>query len=114
MQNTIKIEACRLSDYLTENPFGTLTIKSVRMPDYIDQQEPIAFRVYSDKALTSLVVDDPSSAQLKMSDITPGLFTVELFRPTNFFASATKVGYTIHVRPMHNLTPESRIIIRMP
>jgi hypothetical protein len=64
--------------------------------------------------MTSLVVDDPSSAQLKVSDITPGLFAVDLFRPTNYFASATKVGFTIHVRPQHNLTPQSRIIIRMP
>jgi len=44
----------------------------------------------------------------------PGLFAFDMFKPSNFYASATRVAYTIHVRPSHELTPESRVIIDMP
>lgn len=62
---------------MTENPFGTFTINSVRMPDYIHEQDPITFKVYSDNLLSNLVVDDPKGISIKASDMTPGLFLAE-------------------------------------
>lgn len=84
------------------------------MPDFVQTLKPIEVKVYSDSILANLVVNDPTSAQIKNSDMTPGWFTAELFRPSNFYASATKVAYTLFVRPQHGLTPQSRIIIDMP
>ena len=95
----MKIEGCRLSESLTANPFGTLTLSFVRMPDFVQTLKPIEVKVYSDSILASLVVSDPTSAQIRNSDMTPGWFTAELFRPSNFYASATKVAYTLFVRP---------------
>jgi hypothetical protein len=55
----MQIEGCRLSDFLTESPFGTFTIESVRMPDYIQRIDPIIVTVYSDNTLTDRVVYEP-------------------------------------------------------
>lgn len=48
VKNTIVVEGCRMSEFLTENPFGTFRIRSVRMPNYIDTVKPVKIKVYSD------------------------------------------------------------------
>ena len=37
-----------------------------------------------------------------------------MFKPSNFYASAQLVAYTLHVRPSHSLPVDSRIVITMP
>lgn len=69
------------------------------MPDYVQDLDPIYVKVYADKDLEILVVDDDKSAKIKAQDMTPGEFTAELFKPSIFYASAEDVAYTIHVRP---------------
>lgn len=71
-------------------------------------------KVYADKFLSNLVVDDPSSAKINSDEITPGEIVAEAFKPSSYYASSEGVTYTIHLRPEHGLTPESRIIIDMP
>jgi hypothetical protein len=61
-----------------------------------------------------LVVEDPDSADLSEDDLTPGEIIAEMFKPSNYYASAANVAYQIHIRPEHGLTPESRITIDMP
>jgi len=60
------------------------------------------------------VVDDPTSAKVASDEITPGEIEAEVFKPSSYYASSEGVTYTIHLRPEHGLTPESRIIIDMP
>lgn len=45
-------------------------------------------KVFADNTLTSLVIDDPAAVNIDMSDLMPGLFAVEMFKPSNFYASA--------------------------
>ena len=99
---------------LSSTPYGTLTISVIKLPDYVRDLEPIAVKVYADDIFTNLVVDDASSARIMASDLTPGDFIVEEFRPSNYYASATNVVYNINVRPQHGMKPESRIVIEMP
>ena len=75
---------------------------------------PIKILVYTNQVLTNLVINDPASAKISALSLTPGLITAELFKPSNFYASATNVAYSIYVRPQHDLTPQSRILITMP
>ena len=33
--NELKIEGCRLPDSLSENPYGSITVNLVKLPDYV-------------------------------------------------------------------------------
>ena len=73
------------------------------MPDYIKQPDPISLKVYSDAGLTNLIIDDPNSVVVDLSELMPGEFEGLKFEPSNEFASAKRVAYTLHVKPQHQL-----------
>ena len=84
------------------------------MPDYIQRIDPIIVTVYSDNTLTDRVVYEPKGVQIDYNSLIPGPFYADLFKPSNFYASAQLVAYTLHVRPAHSLPADSRIVITMP
>ncbi len=51
-KNTIEIEGCFMPLWTT-NPFGTFTINSVKMPDYVRQISPISIKVYADSTYSN-------------------------------------------------------------
>lgn len=108
------VEGCRLPDALSATPFGTLIVSFIKLPDYIQEIDPIKVKVYADTFQSNLVIDDTQTAKLDQSDLTPGEIVAELFKPSNYYASAENVVYSVYLRPEHGLTPESRIIIDMP
>lgn len=59
--------------------------------------------MYSDHGLTNLVVDDPDGVSIDLSQLMPGKFHADYFKPSNFYASATKVAYDLQVKPQHLL-----------
>jgi hypothetical protein len=88
-----------LPDSLTTTPFGSLTIGAIKLPDYVRDLKPIKVSVFTDKILTDIVIEDPYSTLITKEHLTPGYFTAELFRPSNYYAMATNVVYYINVRP---------------
>jgi len=112
--NVITVNACRVPSSLTSQPIGSITFSFIKLPDYITSTPPIKVYSYSDNAREDIIISDDEGVSLNADMMTPGVFEQVLFKPSNFYAFSDNVSYTLHVRPQHEMRPDSRIIIDMP
>lgn len=88
----------------------------IKLPDYITSTDPIDIQAFSLPEMDESceIINDPSGVPIEADQMTPGRFDLIAFTPSNFFAFATQVKYSIEVRPQHDLYPDSRLVIKMP
>jgi hypothetical protein len=63
-KNTLQVTGCLNPGEFNAQPFGTIYISSVKMPDYVMKTGPININVYKDSFLDNLIVANPLGASL--------------------------------------------------
>jgi hypothetical protein len=76
-------------------PSGSVTVYSVRLPNYIQASDPLHLKLYANSFKTDVVVDTPLGPNLKPEDMTPGTIEMIEFKPSNFAAFAVGVSFNI-------------------
>jgi len=51
---------------------------------------------------------------LNKDQFAPGLMDLNKFQPSNFYARAPNVSYTIWVKPSHDLGTSARVVVTIP
>jgi len=65
------------------------------MPRFIIPQYPIDINVYTDRYMTTLIVEDKNATGLRMDQMKPGLVVLQKFIPSLTGAFAEGVEYII-------------------
>lgn len=60
------------------------------------------------------IIESHSQLLLGKDGLAPGLMDLNKFQPSNFYARAYPVNYTIWVKPSHSLGPSGRIVVTIP
>jgi hypothetical protein len=76
-------------------PSGSVTVYSVRLPNYIQASDPLNLKLYANSFKTDVVVDTPLGPNLKPEDMTAGTIEMIEFKPSNFAAFAVGVSFNI-------------------
>ena len=74
--NMLSVTGCLNSDEFNAQPFGTINIESVTMPNYVMECAPIDINVYSDSFLDQLIIANPMGATLTPDQMTPGAIDI--------------------------------------
>lgn len=116
--NTLKVEGCLRTDYLTSRPIGELTFAFVLLPDYISDTNPIEFFAYSDNTYSDIIFEETKASGgglvVTKEMLQPGHLDLIEFIPSSYYAFVKDVTYTVSIRPLHDCLPSHRIIISMP
>mmetsp|Transcript_2499 Transcript_2499/g.3147 ORF Transcript_2499/g.3147 Transcript_2499/m.3147 type:complete len:232 (+) Transcript_2499:1055-1750(+) len=116
--NTIYVEGCKLTQFLSSRPFGVITFSFVMLPDYVTDTNPVELYAYSDFAYTKLVFEETKAngggMTITREMLQPGHMDLIQFRPSNYFAFVKDLNYTLTIAPSHDMMPTTRVVLTMP
>ena len=116
--NTVYVEGCKDTEYLSSRPFGVITFSYVQLPDYVSDTNPVELYAYSDVAYSDLVFEESKlnggGMVITKTMLQPGNLDLLEFTPSSYYAFVTGVTYTVSIRPHHDMLESTRVIITMP
>ena len=117
-KNTIYLEGCQRTDFLTSRPIGEVTFAFVLLPDYVNDTDPVEFFAFSENTYSDMIFEETlangGGLSITKQMLKPGHLDLVEFVPSSFSAFVKDVTYTITISPKHDCLPSHRIVITMP